>query len=354
MEFFIKKNSTLPLLKMQVVKDGRSDYHNFMDMIEASTILFSMIDTETGIPKIISAPASFVSKTFVDPNTPTEYYIYYQFTQKDTNKVGRYEGQFMLKNSDGTLIVPIREQLFINIQESFISENNCCNGNLLDPNQIYSLGRIHSVDTRDLNFLIKDKLPQAATVSTITNRYWQDDIWSGDQGDTPQCVGYAWAHFIEDGPIIHTGTHPVVSPVTIYNEAQKLDPWANTPHDGTTVRAGAAYLKNASKISSYLWAYDVATLTNTVLNVGPVVVGTNWYYNMFFPDKTGLIKVSGYLVGGHAYVINGVDTRAQRFRIKNSWGKSWGQNGHAYISFNDMTRLIRERGEVCLAIENRF
>jgi hypothetical protein len=44
MEFFIKKNATLPLLKMQVVKDGRSDYHSFMDLIESSSIIFSMVD----------------------------------------------------------------------------------------------------------------------------------------------------------------------------------------------------------------------------------------------------------------------------------------------------------------------
>ena len=30
MEFYIKKNATLPLLKMAVVKDGRSDYDKFM------------------------------------------------------------------------------------------------------------------------------------------------------------------------------------------------------------------------------------------------------------------------------------------------------------------------------------
>ena len=126
MEFYIKKNATLPVLKMQVVKDGRSDYHNFMDLIESSAIIFSMVDIETGIPKIISKRAGFVSKTFVDPNTPTEYYIYYNFTKKDTNKVGRYEGQFMLKNEQGDLIVPIREQLFITVQDSFISDTPCC------------------------------------------------------------------------------------------------------------------------------------------------------------------------------------------------------------------------------------
>ena len=52
MEFYIKKNATLPVLKMQVVKDGRSDYNNFMDLIENSSIIFSMVDVETGIPKM--------------------------------------------------------------------------------------------------------------------------------------------------------------------------------------------------------------------------------------------------------------------------------------------------------------
>lgn len=123
MDFFIKKNSTLPLLKLQVVKNGRNDYDNFMKTIELSTIFFSMVDIETGVDKISSRPAGFVEKTFIDPNAEPEYYIYYQFTNRDTNKVGRYEGQFMLRNDDGVLILPIREKLFINIQESFIADD---------------------------------------------------------------------------------------------------------------------------------------------------------------------------------------------------------------------------------------
>lgn len=129
MDFFIKKNATLPVLKLQVVKDGRSDYDSFMNTIELSAIFFSMVDIDTGIPKISSRPAGFVEKTFLDPNAEPEYYIYYQFTPRDTNRVGRYEGQFMLRNDQGVLILPIREKLIINVQESFIADDleyNAC------------------------------------------------------------------------------------------------------------------------------------------------------------------------------------------------------------------------------------
>ena len=131
MEFFIKKNATLPLLKLQVVKDGRSDYNNFMELLETSTIFFSMVNSETGIPKITSRPGGFVEKIFDDPNAEPEYYIYYQFKNRDTNQVGRFEGQFMLNTDDGVLILPIREKLFINVQESFIANDLEYNSNYI-------------------------------------------------------------------------------------------------------------------------------------------------------------------------------------------------------------------------------
>ena len=51
---------------------------------------------------------------------------------------------------------------------------------------------------------------------------------------------------------------------------------------------------------------------------------------------------------------NGVDIDKKMFRIKNSWGQRWGKNGFAYISFNDMNKLIKENGEICIAVENNF
>jgi len=219
----------------------------------------------------------------------------------------------------------------------------------------HSLGRVYIEDKRDLNYLIKNNQRTLQQISTppkvLTQRYWDANGWWGDQGNTPQCVGYSWSHWLEDGPIQQSGIPPIIKPFDIYKNAQKLDEWYGENYDGTSVRGAVKYLKNIGKVKSYYWAFDVQTLSETILKLGPVVVGTNWYNGMFYPNKTGLIKISGQMVGGHAYLINGVDTKTKQFRIKNSWGKSWGNGGHAFISFNDMSRLIKENGEICLAIE---
>ena len=133
MDFYIMKNATLPLLKMQVVRDGRSDFQTFMDSLADAVISFTMINEATGIPKIVSRPAYIVELIGLDPNALPEYYVYYRFTKRDTNTVGRYVGQFLIKYNQGLLggpqgdlIVPLRDELFINIQESFISDSPCC------------------------------------------------------------------------------------------------------------------------------------------------------------------------------------------------------------------------------------
>lgn len=137
MEFTIGQNSTLPLLKLQVVKNGIEDFNSMMEFIERSSIFFSMVDTTNGISKINTKVARFVEKLGMDVNASSEYYVYYQFTSQDTSKVGRYEGQFVFINDTGTLVLPIRESLYINIKESYIANDlpydncyvldyNCC------------------------------------------------------------------------------------------------------------------------------------------------------------------------------------------------------------------------------------
>jgi len=126
MDFYIKKNATLPLLKMQVVKDGRSEYQQFMNSLETATITFTMINSATGIPKIVSKPAYIVELINLDVNALPEYYVYFRFTERDTNQVGAYTGEFLIHNTDGNLVLPLREELNIYVQESFIVQSPCC------------------------------------------------------------------------------------------------------------------------------------------------------------------------------------------------------------------------------------
>ena len=120
MEFFIKKGATLPVLKINVIKDGRSDYDRTMRFLEETDIFFSMVDTETGIPKFTTRPAGVMKKEQIDPTLEPEYYVYYQFTPKDTKSVGRYQGQFLFRNETGILTLPLNQNIFVNVTDSFI------------------------------------------------------------------------------------------------------------------------------------------------------------------------------------------------------------------------------------------
>lgn len=218
------------------------------------------------------------------------------------------------------------------------------------------LGRLPAPDVRDRGFQLRAMIDTATPLEQLPDfKYWNPSQFYSDQGETPHCVAHSWLHFIEDGPITFPGKGPAFDTRTFYCRAQELDEWdgdcKRVRYHGTSVRAGAKVLQEMGFITEYRWAWDVETLARTVLTTGPVVVGTNWYREMFYPDGFGVIHPGGALDGGHAYVINGVNMRTAMFRMKNSWGRGWGQNGQAWISFRSMAKLIAEQGEICLPVE---
>lgn len=213
------------------------------------------------------------------------------------------------------------------------------------------LGRRQAPDPRDRAFPLRAAFPLNMP-SDRTYRYWNADGWWGDQGSRPHCVGYGWTHVLEDGPFTHTEPSPLIDPTWLYHAAQDIDEWPGTDYDGTSVRAGAKVLHALGFIESYWWAHDSQSIARFVLDVGPMVMGTDWHRSMFEPDPDGVVALDGNIEGGHCWVLDGVNMKAQTFRGKNSWGRGWGKKGFFTIRFEDMDTLMHNYGEACAYVES--
>lgn len=124
MDFYINKNATLPVLKLELIQDGINNYTYFFDLVQNANIYFSMTDIKTGIKHISRKLTGLSPKTEYVGCSIEEYYLAYQFTARDTSKPGTYLGQFTIEFLDGTgtLVVPIREELYIQVLDGSIKK----------------------------------------------------------------------------------------------------------------------------------------------------------------------------------------------------------------------------------------
>jgi hypothetical protein len=208
------------------------------------------------------------------------------------------------------------------------------------------LGRLHAPDPRDEGFPLRRIMPPGMPPMR--------KVWRGgpvlNQGQTPECVAYAWKQWLDSAPHMDkTGAPP--SADDLYAAAQKVDEWAGTPHEGTSVRAGAKVLQADVRIASYHWSTSAQDAADYILTTSPVVFGTDWHDSMFTPESSGFLRVKGPVVGGHAYLGLGYDVARGAFRCINSWGTGWGQRGRFWISGEDMQKLLDADGEACAALE---
>jgi hypothetical protein len=201
-------------------------------------------------------------------------------------------------------------------------------------------GRIYAPDARDRAYQL------AARNSLRRSRAWRDDQWFGDQADSQKCVGFAWAHWLSASPVSQW-----LDPAGLYELARYVDEWEGEDYEGTSIRAGAKVLQLLGFFREYHWASQLDLIVSALLERGPVVMGTHWYTGMLSPDPEGFIAPWGNVLGGHAYLLTAVDGHAKRVRVKNSWSRAWGDNGHAWLSFHDLEQLLSEDGEACIGVE---
>lgn len=178
-----------------------------------------------------------------------------------------------------------------------------------------------------------------------------------DQGREGACVGFGITHELAAAPAPALGLTAEYAQQRIYWEAQKIDgipggayPGAKPFSEGTSVLAGIKVALRLDWMQSYRWAFGIDDLILGVGHNGPSVLGINWYQGMMTPDKAGVIRPTGRISGGHCILVRGVDVKGERFRLTNSWGRTWGIDGECFISFKDMARILREDGEAAFFV----
>ena len=127
MEFIIKKGSVNPVLRMELIKDGRYDFKKAMidNAIQDSVVKFYMKDVETDLLKVAKADADIVLAQ--EEGCEEKYILQYKWKERDTKKEGIYEGWFEINFNgnlkeegvdypSGKMRVPVQEDLIIYVK----------------------------------------------------------------------------------------------------------------------------------------------------------------------------------------------------------------------------------------------
>lgn len=210
-------------------------------------------------------------------------------------------------------------------------------------NQRPKLDRVVHFDEKSKQYPIRTVVPQTPRSYT-----WACPLWL-DQGSEGACVGFSWAHELagKPKPVINVSAKQAQA---IYKAAQQNDEWPGEDYEGSSVLGGAKAVQAMGYLKEYRWAFGLQDLILAVGHAGPAVLGINWYEGMFEPDADGFVRPSGVVAGGHAILCIGVNVKGKYFRLHNSWGRDWGQNGEAKITFDDLSRLLEEQGEACIPL----
>ncbi len=96
------------------------------------------------------------------------------------------------------------------------------------------------------------------------------------------------------------------------------------------------------QIRSYYRLRGLTELKHTLAEGYPFVFGFSVYesFESEIVAQTGQVPLPTkveHLLGGHAVMAVGYDDAQKQFIIRNSWGKSWGQEGYCFMPYEYLT-----------------
>jgi hypothetical protein len=228
------------------------------------------------------------------------------------------------------------------------------------------LDRRQEFDERSKDYPIRSLMEGMEALRSYT---WSCDVYN-DQGQEGACVGFGWSHELSARPkVIRTDASGAQA---IYNRARQLDQWPGEDYEGTSVLAGAKAVqerlnsKGVTVMPEYRWAFGWHDVALTLGFKGPVVLGVDWYSNMWDPAEDGFLHADGDLVGGHCILARGVrvvkkdpliaavpsniDMDKSWVLLHNSWGTGWGNGGTARLRLRGLDKLLRAGGDACVPV----
>ncbi len=204
----------------------------------------------------------------------------------------------------------------------------------------YKLGFKQLPDARDAHYPLSKLM--GAPAEMPVSKAWEPGP-TLDQRQTSSCVGHACWQFQTAEPILQG---VVMSPFEIYDEARQIDEWPDNDEkdEGTSVRAGLNVMKSHGIIENYYWAESADQALEYMLKFGPLVFGTDWTEDMFYPDAQAVIRPTGKLAGGHAWFAWAGQWDEKFITGLTSWGADFGYNGSFKLSLYDIDELFKRGG----------
>jgi len=215
--------------------------------------------------------------------------------------------------------------------------------------------------------LLSPSVPSRVDLTTLSPAFSPSNWPVWDQGNLGSCTAFA----------ILSSIHyyaPEIKPSTLfqyYNE--RFEDGDINGDNGSTISQAAHCLSKYGYCSIETWPYDIIQFTvkpspqsyeqglqnikalakifefesinycqQTIIQClsrnSPIVLGISVYESFESPAvaKTGQVPMpmpNEQLLGGHAVSLVGYDLTARKWKLRNSWGPNWGDNGYFYLPF---------------------
>lgn len=223
-----------------------------------------------------------------------------------------------------------------------------------DKNMGHGLGRHIRHDPRSRNFAA----PRKAEPTRDKRHHRYGSVLN--QGQLGACTGFTGAHNLNSAPmrsiftLLKSPTFKAEDAISFYSGATARDPFPGVypPDDtGSSGLAVAQELQARGHVKLYEWAFGFQHGLG-VISQRPLMQGSYWTYNMFYPTIDGQVRPTGGDAGGHEYLWMGVELRSKTTRsdnrswFLNSWGAEWGLNGYFWMTWDDHEALLARDGDL--------